>query len=195
MGGEPVVGGCWAVSSWRCAARDVHGRGAARVRLGRRVSQTGSRPSSPEEEASATTHVTARAPEPCSPTGIESPKEASAVACRSASTSTMPPRTRSPTFLPHVTAPKGGVPANHGMHVAAEKAPILRVKVPPCQWPDSDTSRYHSSWWVTTRPLRGVYGPAAQKPSRFCGRSNLGASRVGEPDHHGRTAAPTCVRH
>jgi len=25
------------------------------------------------------------------------------------------------------------------LHVAAEKAPILRVKVPPCQWPDSDT--------------------------------------------------------
>jgi hypothetical protein len=28
---------------------------------------------------------------------------------------------------------------NHGVHVAAEKAPISRVKVPPCQLPDSDT--------------------------------------------------------
>jgi len=53
--------------------------------------------------------------------------------------------------------------ANHRVHVAAEKAPILRVKVPSCQWPDSDTSRYHSPWWVTTRALRGVHGPAAQK--------------------------------
>jgi hypothetical protein len=26
-----------------------------------------------------------------------------------------------------------------GVHVAAEKAPILRVKVPSCQLPDSDT--------------------------------------------------------
>ena len=26
-----------------------------------------------------------------------------------------------------------------GVHVAAEKASILRVKVPSCQWPDSGT--------------------------------------------------------
>jgi len=41
------------------------------------------------------------------------------------------------------TSPAGGrhqrLRSNKGMHVAAEKAPILRVKVPPCQLPDSDT--------------------------------------------------------
>jgi hypothetical protein len=68
----------------------------------------------------------------------------------------------------------GWVTTGSTRHVAAEKAPISRVKVPPCQLPDSDTSRYHRSWWVTTRPWRGVYGPAAQKPLSFCGRSNLG---------------------
>jgi hypothetical protein len=84
---------------------------------------------------------------------------------------------------------------NKGMHVAAEKAPIERVKVPSCQWPDSDTSRYHSPCWVTTWALRGVHGPAAQKTLRVCGRSHLGGSPVGEPEHEGMTAAPTCVRH
>jgi len=81
------------------------------------------------------------------------------------------------------------------MPVAAEKASILRVQVPSCQWPDSGTERYHSSCGVTTRSWRGVNGPAAQKTESFGGRSNLGASQVGEPAHHGRTAAPHLVRH
>jgi hypothetical protein len=50
---------------------------------------------------------------------------------------------------------------NHGVHVAVEKASILRVQVPSCQLPESGTERYHSAWWVTIRALRGVHGPAA----------------------------------
>lgn len=94
------------------------------------------------------------------------------------------------------TAPRKAPPirASQGVYVAAEKALILRVKVPSCQWPDSDTSRYHSPCWVTTRAWCGVHGPAAQKTSSVCGRSNLGASRVGEPEHEGMTAAPQWVR-
>jgi len=58
--------------------------------------------------------------------------------------------------------------------VAADKAAILRVQVPPCQLPDSDTKQYHSSCWVTTCPLRGVNGPAALKTQCFSGGCNLG---------------------
>jgi len=87
------------------------------------------------------------------------------------------------------------VQSNEGIHVAAEKASILRVQVPSCQWPDAGTSRDHSAWWVTTRAVRGVHGPAAQKTASVCGRSNLGASHVGEPEHPGMTAAPPLVRH
>jgi hypothetical protein len=101
-----------------------------------------------------------------------------------------------------------------GSDVAADKAFLSRVKVPSSPWLDAGMSRYPSSWWVTTRPWRGVNGLAALWPGLQIGtpggtgdhkpyprqqltcnrssrgRSPLEASHLGEPDQKRMTAAP-----